>query len=155
MSARPRTTAPVVSAPTVRAAWSCASSSFARGTYYGGAPWRETLDATDPESVLGPLHGASEGFGLMAGLYGMPDPSSGPLAGRARISTDADIEQALGALGVNISDLDTGTTGEWLVETPMSYDDGFTGDFKDVVQMLFGWSEEQFNEYATSPVPTE
>lgn len=130
-------------------------AAFARGTYYGGAPQRATLDPADPETILGPLHGASEGYGLIVGLLGMPNPSSGPLAGGARISTDADVERALEALGVNLDDLSAGTTGEWLVESATAYDDGFTGDFKDVVQRLFGWSEGQFTEYATSPVPTE
>jgi hypothetical protein len=128
---------------------------FARGTYYANQPVREVLDPTVPESVLGPLHGASEGYGLMAGLLGMAEPASGPLAGSARIITDDDIEQAFTALGVDLADLSAGTTGQWLVESPSTYSDGVNGDFKEIVQRLYGWDEAQFTEYANTPVATE
>jgi hypothetical protein len=128
---------------------------FARGTFYSGAPWRATLDPTVTDSILDPLHAASEGWGLILGLRGLPDPTSGPLAGEARVSTDADIDEALEALGIDVADISAGTTGEWLVESPTTYTTGFNGTFKGVMQDLFGWSEAQFTEYATTPVPSE
>ena len=128
---------------------------FARGTFYANSPGRSTLDPLVPESILGPLHGASEGYGLMLGLRGMPEPTSGPLAGDARVLTDADIDQALEALGLDLTDISAGTTGEWLVTSSTMYNSGFNGDFKTVVQTAFGWSEAQFTEYATVPVPSE
>lgn len=128
---------------------------FARGTYYGGAPVRATLDPTDAETVLGPLHGLTEGLGLILGLRGIADPASGPLAEGARVSTDADIDKAIAALGVNIDDLSAGTTGKWLVEEPSTYNDGFNGDFKAVGQDVFGWTDAEFTEFSTNPVPTE
>lgn len=131
-------------------------AAFARGTYYSGAPMRETLDPADPETVLEPLHGASEGYGLMAGMLGIENPASGPLASQARLSTDADIETALAALGLNIlSDLSAGSTGEWLVESPTTYEDGFNGDYKDVMQTVFAWDDAQFTEYATTEMAAE
>lgn len=128
---------------------------FARATFYATAPMRATLDTTVPETVMDPLHAASEGYGLLLGLRGLPHPSSGPLAGAGRVSTDADIDEALEALGLNLDDLNTGTTGEWVVEALTTYSGGFSGDYKTVMQDLFGWSEALFTEYSTSPVPTE
>lgn len=130
-------------------------AAFARGTYYGAAPLRGTIDATDPETVLGPLHGAAEGWGLIVGMLGMPDPASGPLSDGARVSTDDDIRAVLEAQGVNIDDISAGTSGEWLVESLSSYEDGFNTEFKDVVQSVFEWNDDLFEEYAYSPVPTE
>lgn len=128
---------------------------FARGTYYSGAPWRATLDATDPETIFGPLHGAAEGWGLIAGLLDLDVPESGPLAGAPRIATDDDIIDAISALGVDLTDISAGTTGEWLVEEPATYNTAFEGTFKTTVQDVFGWDDELFNVYATSPVANE
>ncbi len=130
-------------------------SMFARGTFYSGAPRLATLDATDVDTLLTPLHAASEGWGLIAGMLGMPEPTSGPLAGAARISTDADIESALTAIGVNLTDISEGEAATWLVASPATYNDAFLGEFKDVMQDLWGWDEATFELYATSPVASE
>jgi hypothetical protein len=128
---------------------------FARGTYYAGAPWRATLDPTDPDTLFDPLHGAAEGWGLIAGMLDIEDPASGPLSAGARISTNEEIITLLEANGLDLDDLSAGTTGEWLVESPSTYSDGFTGTFKTTVQDIFGWDEDTFEVYSTSPVANE
>jgi hypothetical protein len=125
-------------------------AAFARGTYYAGVPRREALNPSDPESVLEPLHAASEGYGLILGMLGIANPSTGPLARAGRLSTDADITRALGALGVDLADLSTGSLGQWLVESPTDYEAGFTADFQDVAQTVLGWSDALFEQYATT-----
>lgn len=62
------------------------------------------------------LHQLGEGIGLALGFHGLENPAAGPLAGGARVVTDAEIEAMMTTIGVDMADLGASTTGELVVE---------------------------------------
>jgi hypothetical protein len=72
------------------------------------------------------LHEFAEGMGLAAGFRGMPDPATGPLAGAGRVTTDADIDAMLGAVGVNLTDLAASTVGDFVADGTGAFRTGVT-----------------------------
>jgi hypothetical protein len=94
-------------------------SMLARLVFYGNRAAGKLLMAADQSGFADVLHDLGEGAGLALGFYGLPDPSEGPLSGAARTITDADIEAAVGALGIDLTDLGLSTTGEFLESLPM------------------------------------
>lgn len=78
---------------------------IARGVYYANAGADGLAAATNDDERADALHEAAEGWGLITGFYGFPDPASGPLAGEGAVATDAAIEAMMTAVGIDISDL--------------------------------------------------
>jgi hypothetical protein len=133
---------------TVFATWEQAL--FARMVYYGyETSLVFTTAASDDDWATG-LHELGEGIGLATGLYGLPDPGSGPLSDGARVSTDADIEAIMTAYGVNLGDLGASTTGLW-VEDVGGYDAGRIAA-EQVVMDVFGLTAADIADYQT-PTP--
>ena len=87
---------------------------YARFVFYNAAGVTLVTTSTGDEDLASALHEMAEGIGLAIGFHGMPDPSSGPLAGGARIATDANIEAMMSAMNVDVTDLDNSTTGEFV-----------------------------------------
>ena len=93
-------------------------SMMARAVYYSAAMAESLVTATTDSELAEGLHELAEGLGLAAGFYGMPDPEAGPLAEAGRTITDAQIETFLGALGVDLVDLGSSSTGEFVESLP-------------------------------------
>lgn len=89
---------------------------FARFVFYVNEAHATIAAELTDDTVATAAHQISEGIGLALGFYGMDAPSSGPLAGGVRVTTDADIEAMMSAIGVNIGDLGASTTGTLLVD---------------------------------------
>jgi len=73
--------------------------------------------AGDDAAVSGALGVFGEGAGLVVGFYGLPSPTTGPLANAGRTITDPDIDAILTALRVNRTDLAASTAGTFVIDT--------------------------------------
>jgi hypothetical protein len=91
-------------------------SMFARFVYYANAGASELGAAASDDDVAGGLHELAEGVGLALGFRGVPHPASGPLSGAGRVVTDAQIDEMMSAVGVNVDDLGASTTGEFVTD---------------------------------------
>ena len=86
-------------------------SMYARTVYYVNRGLTLSSGATGDNDHVEALHQLGEGIGLAAGFRGLANPTSGPLAGAARVITDAAIDQVLAAHGFNAGDQSASTTG--------------------------------------------
>lgn len=93
-------------------------SMAARLVFYGNRAEGKLVTAMTDSDFADVLHDLAEGIGVLAGFYGLPDPASGPLSDGARIVTDADIEAAMAAFGVDLTDLGLSTTGLFVESLP-------------------------------------
>ncbi len=93
-------------------------SMAARLVFYGNRAEGKLLAASDDTGFADVLHDLAEGLALVAAFRGLPDPTAGPLAGRGRTITDAQVEMAMAALGVDLDDLGASTTGQLLQSLP-------------------------------------
>lgn len=89
---------------------------FARFVFYANAGATRLGSAANDDDVASGLHQLAEGVGLALGFRGVPDPTSGPLAGAGRVVTDAQIDAMMSEVGVNASDLGASTTGEFVTD---------------------------------------
>lgn len=87
-------------------------SMYARTVYYANRGLTLSTGATGDNDHIEALHQLGEGIGLAAGFRGLPDPSSGPLAGAGRTISDAAIDQVLAAHGFDAGDQNASTTGD-------------------------------------------
>lgn len=117
--------------------------------YVNGAAAR-MASASSENDVAEAIHGVSEGIGLLAGLVGVPDPSSGPLAGGAVRATDADLTDMLDALGVELGDLSGATTGE-ICASPTALAAAQTA-LETEVKGTYGLSDEDIADLRAPPV---
>jgi len=123
---------------------------FARTIFYANAAATELAAPTGDDSIADALHELAEGLGLALALYGAPNPTRGPLAGSARVATDAQIQAMMTALGVRIDDLNASTTGQF-VPNPTGLQTGVTEVEADVME-IFGLSQAEIQSYR---MPTE
>ena len=93
-------------------------SMAARLVFYGNRAEGKLLAATDDTGFADVLHDLAEGLALVAAFRGLPDPATGPLAGHGRTISDAQVDAAMAALGVELDDLGASTTGELLQSLP-------------------------------------
>lgn len=117
---------------------------FARGVFYAnrgddGLAAAAAGDAGDDARATA-LHEFAEGMGLIVGFHGMPDPSTGPLAGKGRLSSDSDIETMLGAVGVNIVNLDRSAVGDYVADSSGAFRTGVTA-LEGRVKMAFALTD--------------
>jgi hypothetical protein len=95
-------------------------SLLARTIFYANEASGAVAAATTDSEFVGALHELGEGSGLTLGFRGVPDPTSGPLAGDAVVITDAQIDDIMAALGVDPANLNDSTTGLF-VEDPAAF----------------------------------
>ncbi|HWB79844.1 MAG TPA: hypothetical protein VG755_32995, partial [Nannocystaceae bacterium] len=93
-------------------------SMYARLVFYSNRAAGKLLVAVTDTELADVLHDLGEGAGVVIGLHAMSDPANGPLAGGVRTIDDAQLEEALGALGVDVSDLGASTTGLFVESLP-------------------------------------
>jgi len=93
-------------------------SMFARAVFYGERGATTLVTAATATEYASVLHDLGEGFGVIIGFYGITTPDAGPLAGGARIVTDAQVLEALAAYGVDYGALGSSTTGLLLESLP-------------------------------------
>jgi hypothetical protein len=86
-------------------------SMFARLVYYANRGASLVAGATTNNDRIEGLHQLAEGVGLAVGFTGLPDPTTGPLAGQARVITDAEVDAIMAAVGVDPANLNASTTG--------------------------------------------
>jgi hypothetical protein len=120
-------------------------SMLARLVFYGNRGAGKLLTAADQTGFADVLHDVGEGAGVAIGFHGLPDPSEGPLGGAARTITDADLEAALGALGIDPTDLGLSTTGELLESLP-SYE-AAVEEMEGVVMDAYGIDAATLQSY--------
>lgn len=94
------------------------TSTMSRVVYYINQMSVRLTTATTQDEFAEALHQLAEGLGLAAGFHGLPDPSSGPLAGAGRIIEDAEIDDILDALGFDPADQGSSTTGTYVESLP-------------------------------------
>ncbi|MDP2345341.1 MAG: hypothetical protein Q8O67_30635 [Deltaproteobacteria bacterium] len=92
-------------------------SMYARFVHYANVCAVEAAAADDDDGFAGAIHELSEGAGLALGFHGLANPASGPLAGGARVVTDAQLEVMMTTIGVDIADLGASTTGALVSQT--------------------------------------
>lgn len=92
-------------------------SLYARVVFYGNAGVTGLATAANDNQIADALHGYAEGLGLAIGFHGLPNPTTGPLAGAGRTITDADIEAILTAYAVNRTNLAASTIGAFVTDT--------------------------------------
>lgn len=93
-------------------------SMVARTVFYGNRAETKLLAATDGTGFADVLHDLAEGVGVTAGFLGLPDPASGPLAGRGRTITDEQVNAVMAAFGVDLANLGASTTGGFVQSLP-------------------------------------
>jgi hypothetical protein len=114
-------------------------SMLARVIYYANRGSTMVAAATSDNELIEALHQLAEGVGLGLGFLGVPDPTSGPLAGDAVTITDAELAGIMEALGVEASNLNASTTGLF-VEDAAAFAaavltvEGFVADVYDLDQ---------------------
>jgi hypothetical protein len=87
---------------------------LARFVHYANVASAAIELATMDDDFAGALHELGEGLGLALGFYGLEDPDAGPLAGQARVVTDAQLDAIAQAMRIETSALGTSTTGEFV-----------------------------------------
>lgn len=92
-------------------------SIIARVIFYGNVGVTGLATATNDNQIADALHSYAEGIGLAVGFHGLPNPTSGPLAGAGRKITDADIDAILTAYAVNRTNLAASTIGVFVTDT--------------------------------------
>jgi hypothetical protein len=122
-------------------------SLFARVVFYGNAGVNGLATATTDNQIADALHAYAEGLGLAIGFHGLPDPTSGPLAGAGRKITDADIEAILTAYAVNRTDLAASTIGAFVTDT-IAFQDGVTAA-ENKVKQVYQLSDADLASYRT------
>lgn len=110
-------------------------SMFARFVFYVEVARAESDSTTDHEILAHALHAIAEGIGLAAGFYGLEDPAEGPLADAGRVVTDAQLEDIMAAIGVDLSDLGASTLGT-LLENPSAFEDARDSAEEGVAEAL-------------------
>lgn len=98
-------------------------SMLARFVFYANAGATALGAAASDDDVASGLHQLAEGVGLALGFRGVPHPTSGPLSGAGRLVTDAQVDEMMSAVGVNVDDLGASTTGEFVTD-PAPFADG-------------------------------
>jgi hypothetical protein len=109
---------------------------YARLVFYGNRAAGKLLAATTDTEFADVLHDLGEGIGVAIGFHGMPNPASGPLSAGVRIISDADVEAAMGSLGVDLGALGASTTG-FFVESLLDLETGVEG-VEGVVMDVYG-----------------
>lgn len=127
---------------------------FARHIFYSNAGAKDVAAASSaddvPAALQAALHKQAEGVGLALGLYGLPDPTSGPLAGAARLMSDDDVAAALAPLGIDVeSPLADATLGEF-VSDPEGYADAVT-EVEDAIADVFGLTPQDVEAFRNPP----
>jgi hypothetical protein len=121
---------------------------FARFVFYSNEGALGISEAVDDDGLAGALHEQAEGLGLALGFHGIADPASGPMSGGARVITDAQIAQAVGALGVDVAaDLGAATTSAFVADA-LGYATA-VGTVEDVIAEAFSLSSADLDSYRT------
>ena len=94
------------------------TSMMSRVVYYINQMAVRLAVAETRDNFAEALHQLAEGLGLAAGFHGLPDPRSGPLAGAGRLVTDQEVEDILDALGFDMNDQGSSTTGTFVESLP-------------------------------------
>lgn len=118
---------------------------IARTIFYSNAGSQALSAALDDAAIADALHELGEGFGLTVGFYGLADAASGPLAGAGRVITDADIEEMMPALGVDLADLSASSTGPFVEDRP-ALESGVI-DFEATATDVYGLSDADLAAY--------
>ncbi|MCB9664785.1 MAG: hypothetical protein H6732_11775 [Alphaproteobacteria bacterium] len=87
-----------------------------RAVYYAGFASEKFTSAGSEADLVDALHEFAEGVALVLSFRELSAPSSGPLAGAARVITDAQIDAILSAFGVDRTDLGASTTGSFVTD---------------------------------------
>ena len=122
-------------------------SLFARVVFYGNAGVTGLATATNDNQIADALHGYAEGLGLVVGFYGVPNPTSGPLANAGRTITDADIDAILTAYAVNRTNLAASTIGAFVTDTT-AFQTGVTAA-ENKVKQVYQLSDADLASYRT------
>lgn len=119
---------------------------FARFVLYSNDGATGVAEAMDDDALAEALNVQSEGIGLVLGFHALPDPASGPLRGRVRRMTDAQIASVLSALGVDVDgDLGDATIGQFVAD-PLGYASAVT-QVEDVIAEAFDLSPADLESY--------
>jgi hypothetical protein len=86
-------------------------SMYARILFYANQGATRTAAATGDDNLVEALHQVAEGVGLALGFRAVPNPSFGPLAGRATTVQRSEVDAVMAAIGVDRSDLGASTLG--------------------------------------------
>jgi hypothetical protein len=123
-------------------------SIYARVIFYGNdGVTRLAAAGTDDNMIADGLHGFSEGLGLAIGFRGLPNPTTGPLAGAGRKITDADIDALLTAYAVNRTNLAASTIGVFVTDTT-AFQTGVTAA-EARVKLVYQLSDADIVSYRT------
>lgn len=122
-------------------------SMLARLVYYANLGHALSSNATGDNDHIEALHQLTEGIGLAIGFRGLPEATSGPLAGATRTITDAQLDEIAAALGVNLTHLNASTTGE-LIEDAAAFATVVTA-VEDVVAEAYDLDEAEIESYRT------
>lgn len=95
-------------------------SMYARFLYYANQGATRTAAATSDDNLVEALHQVAEGVGLALGFRAVPNPSSGPLAGRATTIHRSEVDAVMAAIGVDRNDLGASTLG-FFIEDAASF----------------------------------
>lgn len=120
-------------------------SMFARIVFYANRGLTLERAATSDNDAIEAVHQLSEGMALAMGYRGLPHTTSGPLANASRTVTDTSIDDILTAFRVNLSDLNSSTTGFFINEP-----DGFAAAvtaIEAVVSQVYGLDEAEIAAY--------
>ena len=124
---------------------------LARAFHYAAVGEENLAGATDDHGISAALHQFGEGLGLAIGYYGLPHPTSGPLAGAGRKITDADLDAILTALRVDRTDLGASTFGTFV---------GNSTDFNAAVttvanrmKQVYGLTDADIENYKLANTP--
>jgi hypothetical protein len=110
-------------------------SMHARLVFYANEMVLALTSATTDTEFANALHELAEGVGLVAGFHGYVAPSGGPLSG-GLVTTDADIELMMSALGVVLDDLGTSTTGNFVEDLPAA--EAAVTEMEGVIMDVYG-----------------
>jgi hypothetical protein len=94
------------------------TSVMSRVVYYVNQMAVRLAVATTPDEFAEALHQLAEGLGLASGFHGLPHPTAGPLVGAGRVIGDQEIEDILDALGFDMLDQGSSTTGTFVESLP-------------------------------------
>lgn len=124
---------------------------LARAFHYAYAAEDGLATATDDHAISGALHEFAEGLGLAIGYYGLPHPTSGPLAGAGRTITDADLDAILTALRIDRTDLAASTFGEFVTDTT-AFNAAVT-TFANRMKQVYGLTDADIENYKLANTP--
>ncbi|MFW5920570.1 MAG: hypothetical protein ACOCUS_01930 [Polyangiales bacterium] len=118
---------------------------MARAVYYNYNGLTGVGGADSDAVIVDELHAWAEGVGLALGFYGMPDPESGPLVDEGRVITDAQIEEMMDAIYVDLDTADTfndSMVADELVGAEPSDIEERIGMFESPIMEAYGVTEE-------------